>query len=288
MALTVPIGPLGNFDPYTRDQLALFNRGRLALGLESGTAAQEATARAELWGRPDFTARANTTDNSAASQVIDLTDEGVTFGSQKFRRIRFSSRARSDNDQWFQTWEQLVWGDDGTTPKLVGDARLIHAGGVIAGAEVAYGNCHVQATYSGDTATAVAANSSAGSSLGNNSTNTITLTHPISRASPKWVSGINASADVATATEALHVGAITATTTTFSIFCADLATPGADGFDDDGTLDVDFYILPPPSIALAMNSNNVEVHVGHDATDVLDHDIEVFVGRQEDWAVSPT
>ncbi len=75
--------------------------------------------------------------------------------------------------------------------------------------------------------------------------------------------------------------------TEITIYTADTATPSADGFDDDGRLEVSFYILPPPSVALVMNSNNVEIHVGHDASDVLDHYIEVYVGKTEPAAFSP-
>jgi hypothetical protein len=234
-------------------------------------------------GKPDFRAKAKTTDNTAASQVMDLTDEGVTFPAGTVRKIRFRSFAVSDNDQWVQDWEQYVLG--GTTPVLLGTAKLLNAVGKIASTAVQYGECAASATYAGDTATAVAANSTAGSSLGNNSTNTITLTHPIARTSPKIVRGVNASSDVATASEQLYVTAFPATSTTISLYAADTATPSADGFDDVGLLNVSFYILPPPSIALVMNSNNVEIHCGHDATDDVYHNVSVFVGPAEDLAV---
>jgi hypothetical protein len=55
---------------------------------------------------------------------------------------------------------------------------------------------------------------------------------------------------------------------------------------DDGELQVTMYILPPPSIALAVTSNNVEVHCGYDATDNVYHYVEVRVGRAEPAAVA--
>jgi hypothetical protein len=256
-----------------------------------GTAAQKKTAMAELLGRADFKVKAKTTDNSAASEVLDLTDKGVTFPAGTFRRLEFKSIAVTDNDQWIQRWEQYVLG--GTTPKLVGSARLINAVGVINGTVAQYGFCHAAANYdSSDTAITtavgssnVATSSTAGSSIGNVATNTATLTHPIARAGGKRVIGVNASADVATATEQILATVWPVDSTTMSIFTADTATPTADGFDDDGRLEVDFFILPPPSVALVMNSNNVEVHCGHDATDDVYHTVSVIVGSVEDAAV---
>ena len=293
MALTVAWGPIGVFDPYTRDQASYFRKLALAV-LGGGTNAERETARTELLQRPDFRAQANTTDNSAASQVIDLTDKGVTFPASTIRKIRFRSIARSDNDQWFQEWEQYVLG--GTTPLLLGSARLLNACGNINGTVVQYGNCHAAVNFdSSDTAITtavgtsnVASSSTAGSSIGNISTNTAVLTHPVARASGIRILGINASSDVATATESLLATVFPgASATTMSIYTADTATPTGDGFDDDGRLEVSFYILPPPSVALVMNSNNVEIHAGHDASDVLDHYIDVFVGKAEQSAFSP-
>ena len=62
-------------------------------------------------------------------------------------------------------------------------------------------------------------------------------------------------------------------------------TPSADGFDDDGRLEVSFFILPPPSIALSMNSNNLEVIIGHDASDEVRHLVQVWV--EEDPLYAP-
>jgi hypothetical protein len=277
MALTVVNPATGTFDPATRDSASLFKKLAHAV-LGAGTTTQSITAQNELLNRADFKARAKTTDNTAASQLIDLTDEGVTFPAATLRRIRLRSLATTDNDTYFQEWEQFVWGNDGTTPVLVGSAKLLNAVGIINGTVVQYGDCAASATYAGDTATAVAANSTAGSSLGNNSTNTITLTHPIARTTPKIVRGVNASADVATASEQILVTAFPATSTTISLFAADTATPTADGFDDVGLINCSFFIVPPPSVALVMSSNNVEVHVGHDATDDVYHQVEVFIG----------
>lgn len=275
MALTVTNGPFAQFDPFTRDQASLARKLAMAI-MGAGTAAQRETARNELLNRPDIRARATTTDNTAASQVVDLTDEGVTFPAGTMRRIRFRSLALTDNDQWIQEWEQYVLG--GTTPALVGTAKLLNAVGVIAGTVVQYGEISAQATYSGDTATSVAANCTAGTSLGNNATNTVTLTHPIARSAPKNFSAQPQRAAAAVA-GARTADVIAATSTTASVFISDVATPTAAA--PSGTLSAFGYILPPPSVALVMNSNNVELHCGHDATDLVFHNVEVYVGRAE-------
>jgi hypothetical protein len=238
--------------------------------------------RGKTMGLPDYQ-NITTTTASETGQAIDLTDEGASFLADHLYKITFRSIATTDNDRWIQTWEQYLLG--GTTPVLLGSARLINAMGVIAGTSVQYGHCHAQATYAVDTATAVAASSTAGSSLGNASSGTVTLTHPIARATPKWIKGINSSADVVTITESRHTGGFEASSTTFSLFMATFdATPEADGFDDVGVIDVDFFIVPPPSIALSMNSNNVEVIIGHNASDEVRHLVQVWVEEDPSYA----
>ena len=220
-----------------------------------------------------------TTAAAESGAVIDLTAQGFEFLADHEYDVILVGRHSNDANKWRQVVRQVVLG--GSTPVLRGNPQLVHAVGRISSTHVDYGDCHAQATYSTDTATAVAANSSAGSSLGNNSTNTITLTHPVARATPKYIKGINASADVATVSEAVRAGGVSATSTTFSLFVSDVATPSADWFDDAGTLDVDFHIEPPPSVALVMATANVQVHVGYDASDLVQHYVDVFIGEGE-------
>jgi hypothetical protein len=246
--------------------------------------------RGKTMGLPDVQ-NITTTTAAETGQAIDLTDEGFSFLADHLYKVTFRSIASTDNDRWIQTWEQYILG--GTTPVLLGSAKLLNALGVIAGTTVQYGDCHAACNFdSSDTAITttvgtsdVATSSTAGSSIGNISTNTATLTHPIARVGGKRVTGINASADVATATEQLYATVFPVNSTTMSIFTADTATPSADGFDDDGRLEVSFYILPPPSIALTMNSNNVEVIIGHDASDEVRHLVQVWI--EEDALYAP-
>jgi hypothetical protein len=239
--------------------------------------AKVAQSMARGLDQPNATNRSNTTA-SEVSKTIDLS-ANFSFLANQLYKIRLVGRHCTDNDQWMQETEQWVLG--GTTPVLIGSARLINAAGIIATTPVQYGNCHVQGTYSTDTVTAVAANSSAGSSLGNNSTNTIVLTHPICRAAPKYIKGINNCPAAATASGARHVAGVSASSTTFSLFVTDLATPSA-ASPAAAVLDVDFFIAPPPSILLVMNGSLLEVHVGHDASDEVQHDAEVYIDDPRD------
>lgn len=238
--------------------------------------------RAKTFGLPDAQ-NVTTTTAAESGTAMNLTTElgASTFLADHIYRIVFRSTASTDNDRWVQTWEQYLLG--GTTPVLLGTARLLNAFGVIDGTAVQYGECYAEATYAADTATAVATASTAGSSLGNTSTNTTTLTHPIARATGRRVLGVNASPDVATDTEQLNVGVHYASTTTMSLFSVDDAG-AADGFDDVGVIGVQFRILPPPSIALAMSTNDVIVTVGHDASDEVRHLAQVWIDQDPIYA----
>jgi hypothetical protein len=243
-------------------------------------------AVAMLARQPQFVARAKTTDNTAASAVIDLTAQGLVFPAKTYRRLRVRSTAVNGTDSWVQEWEQIVYGNDGTTPKLLGGARLLLARGQINGTVGDYGAVSARGTYSTDTVTNDTAASSSGCSLSNNSTNTITLTHPIARTSPKRITGINNCPAAATASGARHVAGVAATSTTFSLFVTDLATPTA-ASPAPSDLSVDFFIVPPPSVAFTMATNNVTVTAGYDASDNVYHDIEVFIDRADTHLLAP-
>ena len=286
---------LGSFDPTTRDQASLARKIMLA-AFGAGTADQRQTARAELLQRPDFTCEAKTTA-AEFGEAIDLTDQGVTFAASTLRKIRWRVRSRNQTERWVHEYEQYVAG--AATPILLGEPRLVNCVADLNGTSSQYGLAHAVANYdSSDTATTSVVGSSdttgstAGSSIGNVSTNTATLTHPRARQNSttntvkRRVLGINSSPDVATVTEQLHASAYPIDGTTMSIFTADLATPSADGFDDDGRLEASFYIEPPPRCALVMNSTHVELHVGYDATDNVYHQIEVYIGKAETFAVA--
>lgn len=261
------------------DRDAIDGSPDLILARAQSNLATKAQYLATLFGRPNIVAEGiNTNDTTAVVlELVDLTTMGgaALFPAGTMRKVRWRHFLQTDNDRFFTEYERWVLG--GSTPVLLGTRRVIQSHGVVAGTTVAYGNVHAQATYAQDTATAVTANSTAGASVGNNSTATITFTHPVCRATPKYVRGLNASSDADTATEHLHASAFNVNSTTMSIYVADLATPSQDGFDDVGVLDVEAFILPPGDCDLVMNSTNVEVQVlGIDA-DETRHRVEIFL-----------
>src|SRR6187399_1960953 len=177
MALTLSSPVVGMFDPTTRDQASMARKLALAV-LGAGTAAQRQTARAELLQRPDFVATARTTDNTAASEVIDLTDEGVTFPAATVRKIRFRSRTRNGADSFHQEWEQYVLG--GTTPVLLGSPRLINASASLNGVGKQYGRCRLTyAIVDGAIGSVVAEHTTLGMSLADVDNGNGVITHPI-------------------------------------------------------------------------------------------------------------
>lgn len=275
------LGPNGS----TLDMAAIDGSPDLILARALSADPNKQQYLATLFQRPQLIGEA-VVDNGTtplAAELIDLADKGVTFPAATMRLIKWRHWCQSDNDRFFTEYERWVLG--GTTPVLLGSRRAINSHGVVASAVVAYGLCHAVANYdSSDTAilTAVAGSvadgSTAGSSIGDVSTNTAVLTHPVARDAGKRVLGVNASADVATASEALHAGVFPVNTTTMSVFTADLATPSADGFDDDGRLEVSFFILPPGDADLVMNSTHVELQIIGIASDETRHRVELFVG----------
>lgn len=277
MALTVLGVDVDGFDASILDQDDFIVWAAAANG--NRAAIRQVMRRAQV-----IKARAKTTDNTAASEVIDLTTRGVTFPAGSKRKIRFKSTAVTDNDTWVQEWEQYVEGNDGTTPRLVGSPELIKADGMINGTASKYGRVHISATVATTAITEVAAQTSAGSSIAASSSGVAVLTHPVARATvgAKLVSA-QFSADVSTIGEQRHVQVetgVSSTTAELSLSTTN-GTEAVSDATDVGQLEVELFILPPPSIALVMTSNNLEVHCGHDATDDVYHHIEVEIGPAE-------
>lgn len=230
-----------------------------------------------LFGRATVIAEAvaNSEATAVAAEVVDLTDLGVTFPATTMRKIRWLHLLQTDNDRFVVEYERWVLG--GTTPVLLGTRKATHSHGVIAGTTVQYGDVQAQATYAVDTATAVAANSTAGSSLGNTSTNTTTFTHPTARSSPKYY-WLTTSPDVATNTEQINSAIFGASATTASIFTAAVTDGAADGFDDVGVMTAGAFILPPGDCDLVMDSNNVTMKVTGIDADETRHRVEIYIG----------
>lgn len=249
----------------------------------AGSIAAWAMLRGPLRGRAQFETRVKTTDNAAASSTMDLTTLGLTFATGAFRRLYVRSTAVTDNDSWTQEWEQIVWGNDGTTPKLFGTPRLIHAYGEINGTVVRYGSVKYHGTTSGATVTD-GADVDSGLSLGSFTSGVATLTAPISRNTTTGmrVESAHFSEDAGTIGDIRSIQVRAATSTTFTVNVA--TTNGTEAVADPAgvnNIDIGVYLLPPPSIQFVMSTNNVQVHAGFNATDDVYHDVEVWATRQD-------
>jgi hypothetical protein len=246
-------------------------------------------AVAMLARKPQFIARAKTTDNTAASAVIDLTAQGLLSPAKSYRTIRVKSTAVNGTDSWTQEWEQVVYGNDGVTPKLLGSARLIRAVGQINGTVAKYGSVKYHGTTSGATVTN-GADVDSGLSLGNFSSGVATLTVPISRdtTTSMRVESAHFSEDAGTIGDTRVPQVRAASTTTFTVNVA--TQNGTEALTDpNGTnnIDIGLFLLPPPSVAFAMASNNVTITAGYNTTDNVYHDIEVFIERADVHNLAP-
>ena len=223
-----------------------------------------------------------TTTASETGTAIDLTAEGFVFLADYLYKITFRSIATTDNDRWIQEWEQYVLG--GTTPVLVGTARLAQARGIINGTVVRYGVVQYHGTTAGATVTN-GADVDSGLSLGNFSSGVATLTHPIARATQRVIA-THLSEDAGTIGDTRVIQARVASSTTITVNAA--TQNGTEALTDPlgvNNVDLEIYILPPPGVALAMATNNVTVTVSHDASDEVRHLVQVWI--EEDPLYAP-
>jgi hypothetical protein len=277
----------GKFDPYTRDQAALFQRLAFAF-LGVGTAAQRRTAQAEILQKPDFAAEVQATTDTSNVQAVDLTDEGVTFPSRTVRKIRLRGWCLTDNDTYFYETEESVLG--GTTPKLLGQ-KIIYGWNEQNGTVFETGRVHFAATITALT-TITTIFASKGLALSDIASGVADLVVPQNRLilnkgcclDATLVSVTAAGVNVAiNYTNLDGLGAGTGGVVFWEQFTS------TDVLTDDpkvGTrLDLAFEIWPVHNHRLVMNSNNVEVQVtavdANTNDDNLKHYVEVFVGAAE-------
>lgn len=254
---------------------------------QAKTAQQLATAL----GQPNATNRSNTTA-AEVSKTIDLT-ANFNFLANQLYRIRLVGRHCTDNDRWLQEWLYLVLGNGvGVAPTILGQGALMFAKGVIAGSVVDYGRVRAHFTTSGGTVTmltdsgALGSASAAGVSLGNFTSGSATLTFPIARATPRAISA-HIAEDAGTIADVrqlcIRSGTLAAgTTCTVDCYDVENASPAKSNPNGTNNGDIELFILPPPTIGLVINSTALEVQVGHDASDEVQHDAEVYIDDPRD------
>ncbi len=259
------------------------NRGLLKSKTYNFLAQDEAQV-ARMLGQPQVSGYV-TTGAAESGQIIDLTDElgASAFLADHTYQILLRARHSNDANRWCQSWAYNLRG--GTTPVILGSGKLLKADGHISTTPVDYGRCMIAyPVVDGALGTVIAALTSKGWSLDGLDNGNGVITHPIVRAT-NGVRTLSAhfAADVETIGERRHVQVVSqssATTSTLSMSTIN-GTEAVGVPSDDGELTVEMFALPPPSVFLSMNSNNVEVHVGYDASDLIQHYVDVFIGEGE-------
>jgi hypothetical protein len=283
MAVTVTSGPIGAFDPYTRDHSSFLQKLRYADG-SAGTTAQRATAQAELEGRPDFKASFTTSDNAALANCMKLSgasSRGVTFPAATLRTIRMKLVSSNDADTYAQIVEQDVWGSDGTTPVL-GDQRLVKAYMLDAGVYKQMGEVHLATSEA--MAEVTDGTNSSGLAGGALSSSNSTFTFPPARAVQLIGALISQDTFAAATGGELRVSAVdeAAGTATLNQIAGD---DGAAADAPAGSAHAHLVLWPPAQCALVLNSNDVEVHARTTLSDVFTHSLRVWIGKAEDNAL---
>jgi hypothetical protein len=277
MAIAITSPATGLFDPDTRDKAGLARRLTLAV-LGAGSAAQRATARAELCKAADFKVSFTSSNADALANCLKLSgssSRGVTFPAQTLRTIRMVMRSRNDADQFYQVIEQDVYGNDGTTPVL-GHARLVKACMVDAAVYKAMGDIEINSVVDVE-----GAESAPGSALAAYSSG-YALTFPPSRVA--IVKGLHVSQDayeLATSPGHATIEALSATAGTGNVESYVTGAGTATAVAAADLLQISMKLWPPMQVALVLNSTAVEVHARSVINDVFTHNLEVFVGQAE-------
>lgn len=280
MALTVP-GPA--FAPGFDATLIDADDFVLTAAAQSGSIAAWSMLRGAFRGRAQFECTAKTTDNSAISSAMDLTTLGLTFPAKCFRRLFVRSTAVNGTDSWTTELEQIVYGNDGTTPLLLGTPRFIQCRGQINGTVVAYGAVKYHGTTSGATVTN-GADVDSGLSLGSFTSGAATLTVPTCRnqTTAQRVEGWHFTEDAGTVGDVRTLQIRSASATTFTVNA--FTTNGTEAITDPNgvnNIDISLFLLPPPEVKVVMSTNNVQIHAGYNATDNVYHRIEVWATRAD-------
>jgi hypothetical protein len=273
----------GDFDPYTRDQASMFKKLAFAF-LGVGTAAERATAQAEILKQPDFKAEVQATTDTSNLEAVDLTTEGVTFPSRTMRDIRIKGWCMTDNDTYFYETVETVLG--GTTPVLLGQ-KICHGWAEEAGTPSEYGAVHLAATITALT-TITNIKVSLGYALGDIATGKAPLNVPPNRLLLVKNATLNATSVSATA-QGPHIlidhtnldGLGAGTDGVVFVSTSGTGTVATDDPKVGTRIDLAFEVWPPHNHRLVMNSNNVEVQctaTDNIGDDNLKHYVEVFVG----------
>lgn len=267
-----------NFDSTTRDETPLNEKIGLCLGSQNPN--KTFTALNEVFSDFDFKASVVSSTNDTGS-VVDLTAKGITFPADTIRTLGVHYFAQTDNDCWEMEFEQDVLG--GTTPILLGTARITRCRGRLNTANVDYGNVELHCTLSGGTVTVVAASSSSGISLANLTNGAGALTFPTGRLAA--VTGAHFAEDAGTINDVRGVQVRTinaaAGTAVLEVFTINGTEAIGAGSQPTGVcnLDVSMKVLPPVNCFFSMSTNNVQLHVLGITDEGVKHTALVKIGK---------
>jgi hypothetical protein len=281
----------GAFDPYTRDQASMFKKLAFAF-LGVGTAAQTATAQAEVLRKPDFAAEIQTDTDTSDLEALDLTQEGVTFPSRTIRKITGKSWCLTDNDTYFYEWTECVLG--GTTPVLLGQ-KIVDGWCEEAGVGGEYGDVYFAATITALT-TLTVIHASKGLAMADIVNGDADFTAPKSRLclvkgahlSGPSVYTASTAGWVVTVDQALLADGVGTDVVQFANTTGTLVTSTDPVLG--GIVSLAFQIWPPHNHRLVLDTNNVTVKctaVAAIGDENLKHLVQIFVGEAQTIGYSP-
>lgn len=257
----------------------------------SAAQAGNRAAQAMCMGLPSFVAEATVTTDTSDGEIVDFTDEGVTFPADTVRTIRCKSYCSSSNDHFMYEWEEDVLG--GTTPVLLGQ-RMLNGWCDQAGTTFEYGTqLHFHATITAlTTITTVSSSKGYSAMVGDISSGRAALVVPRNRifliksanlTAPTQISATAAAADAVT-WEDTNLDGLGSGTDGLAFIDSSSTTDSAVGDPAlGGKLTLSFECWPPINHRLVMDSNNVTLKVtatnANVADDTLRHRCEIFVGK---------
>ena len=231
-------------------------------------------AQAHVLASRQFHVDAVTTTNDTG-QVLDLTDQGVTFPANTVRDIYMLHSLCNTTDRYEMLVRQSVLG--GTTPRLLGRPKIIDGWGHQGATELEYGQIHGEFTIASG---AVAETDvSPGMSCGDFTSGVAALAVPTHRLARLKHASLFPGTYGATVGQVLQVNPDGGAGSVRAIAPDDGAVDTNPG---DGAMEIGIELWPPGNCFLSMNSNNVEVHVLGVSGDVFVHTVDVWVGRRKD------
>jgi hypothetical protein len=243
---------------------------------------------ARLARKPDFIIEATTTA-SETGKVADLDTKGFAPKTGYMYPVLIRHFAQTDNDRYFQELSFTIMGSDtaGTDPIVLGDGALTtgvqgkieRAFGIIAGAAHSYGRTHYRGVLGVESTDGT---TSQGVALGDGTAGVYALTFGLNRTAR--INGVHIEQETPAAAEGGYgvvLDVAPAGTADLNIVQQDDGTVATNATAGT-TFDIDMEVYPPYNVVLVVDGTpdpgTIDVHVSGNATDDVNHRIEVFIG----------